>query len=51
MPYDLMKAWLQIDHETITEDNLKKGQQVYSMREKIGFLKKIQPSMDQFDMT
>ena len=37
MPYDLMKAWLQIDHETITEDNLKNDQQVYSMREKFRF--------------
>ena len=51
MPYDLMKAWLQIDHETMTKDNLQKGQQVYSMKEKLGFLNRRQPSVDQFDMT
>jgi len=50
MPYDLMKARLQIDYETITEDNLKKGQQVYSMREKLDFLKRRQPSVDHFDV-
>ena len=51
MPYDLMKTWLQIDHETIIEDNLKKGHQVYSVREKLDFLKRRKPLVDQFDMT
>ena len=46
MPYDLMKYDCNIDHETITEDNLKKGQRVHSMREKLDFQKRIQPSLD-----